>query len=188
MREVGHVPLTEGLPVVKDERNEPKYRHLLRPIGAYLDTLNASNLLLAESEEGFIWRCSSRANPANIRFGVIGVEEIAHLAEAMKRHRLGRVPDLYDEPAVEGVCPYGYEELLRALSFKLDKEAATSVMVIEDDDLILVQFTLQVPTYVQMEPVRMVMPHYFHEDLLGRAEIEALVKQTREFRGTRFYR
>jgi hypothetical protein len=176
------VPLAQGV------HTAPRYRPLLRSIGAYLDTLEATHLLLAESEEGFIWRCFLRARPDNVLFGVIGHDEVPALEQSVKRSRLGRVPDLYDAPRIPAVCPYGYEELLRCMSYKLDKEAATSMMLIEDDRSVLVQFTLQVPVYIQMEPERMVMPHYFHEDIYARTDIEALVKEIRSFRGNKFYR
>jgi hypothetical protein len=178
----------DGVTVIEDVRDAPKYRPLLRPIGAYLDTLQATNLMLVEYEEGFMWRCFAREDPSRLLFGVIGHNDVPQLAETMKSNRLGRVSDLVDDQPIDAVCPYGYEELLRCLSYKLDKEAATTVLVIEDDSSVLVQFTLQVPVYVQMEPERLISAHYFHEDLLMRSDVEALVKQVSEFRGSRFYR
>jgi hypothetical protein len=191
----------------------PKYRPLLRPIGAYLDSLNVQSLLLAESEQGFIWRCFARENPAQLLYGVIGHDEIPQITESIKASRLGRVPDLViDEPVderdrhwlsgrssharlsteserrIDAACPFGYEELFRCLSYKLDREAATSFVLQEDDKSILIQFTLNVPIYVQMEPDRFVSSNYFHEDYLDRDDIIGLVRHVRGFRGTKFYR
>ncbi len=193
---------------------DSKYRPLLRPIGAYLDSLNVRNLTLAETEQGFIWRCFARENPSQLLYGVIGHDEIPQMIESIKASRIGRVPDLViDEPVVErqgllgralqsrptqsslppevrsdAVCPFGYEELLRALSFRLDREAATSFVLHEDDNSILIRFTLTVPVYVQMEPERFVSSTYFHEDVLNQDDIIALVRHVRSFRGTKFYR
>lgn len=191
----------------------PTYRPLLRPIGAYFDSLNARNLLLAETEQGFIWRCFARENPAQLLHGVIGHDEIPQITESIKASRIGRVPDLViDTPAddrdrhwltgrtaqarsavqperrVDAVCPFGYEELFRCLSYRLDREAATSFILHEDDSSLLIQFTLTVPIYVQMEPDRFVASNYFHEDFLSRDDVIALVRHVRNFRGTKFYR
>jgi hypothetical protein len=106
----------------------------------------------------------------------------------MKQSRLGKVEDTADAPPEMGVCAWGYEELLRCLSDKLDLEAATTVLFIEDDTSVLVQFSLAVPLYVQMEPERMVPSNYFHEDLYTREDIEALIKRLRGHRGSRYYR
>ena len=76
-----------------------KYQQLLRPIGAYLDTLDASHLLLAESEEGFIWRCAPRSDPGELLYGVIVHDEVPQLADTMKQRRLGRVPVSGEHPA-----------------------------------------------------------------------------------------
>lgn len=190
----------------------PKYRLLLRPIGAYLDTLEARNLTLAESEQGFIWRCLAREDPAQLLCGVVGHDEIPQLTESVKAARLGRVPDLVIDEAqdapglqtkfslpdgsrsiiqperrIDAVCPFGYEELLRCLSYKLDRVAATSFMLQESDDSILVQYTLAVPLFVQMEPDRFISNNYFHEDVLYRDDAIALVRRVRGFRGTSFY-
>jgi hypothetical protein len=171
-----------------DVKIEPKYRLLLRPIGAFLDSINASQVVLCEIEQGFIWRCVERNNPDFVRSGLISHDEIPELSESMKQSRLGKVEDTADSPPEMGVCAWGYEELLRCLSDKLDLEAATTVLFIEDDTSVLVQFSLAVPLYVQMEPERMVPSNYFHEDLYTREDIEALIKRLRGHRGSRYYR
>jgi hypothetical protein len=177
-----------GAVLLEDVRIEPKYRPLLRPIGAFLDTLRLSHLVFAESEEGFIWRGFSRDDQGSVLYGVMPHAEVPALAEAMKHLRVGRADKLDEQSVSTGVCPEGYEELLRCLSEKLDREAATSVMVIEDDDMVLVQFTLAVPTYVQMEPERLIPAKYFHEVIYSSDEIVALIASKRRFRGSKFYR
>jgi len=186
-----------------------KYRPLLRPIGAYLDTLNVRDLVLAETEQGFVWRCCARANAAQLLHGVIGHDAIPHLTEVMKASRLGRVPDLDVDVDVRlwaglrmfrssasivmrkrhmgSVCPFGYEELLRSLSHKLDCESAASFLLHEDAETILVQITQNVPLFVQMDPDRFVASNYFHEDVLDRDHVIALVRQVRSFRGSKYF-
>jgi hypothetical protein len=191
----------------------PKYRPLLRPIGAYLDTLDARDLVLAETEQGFIWRCFAREDPGQLLYGVIALEDIPQITESIKASRTGRVPDLVideevdqqprqrfmsrsvqpapapqPERRLDAVCPFGYEELLRCLSYKLDREAATSFVLQESAETVLVQFTLTVPVFVQVEPERFNSGNYFHEDLLTSEDIVALVQQVRGFRGTNYYR
>jgi hypothetical protein len=174
--------------VIDDVRVEPKYRPLLRPIGAFLDTLRLSHLILAESEEGFIWRGHAWDDLGGVLYGVMPHADVPALAESFKQARLGRIDELNEPPVSPGVCPQGYEELLRCIGEKLDLEAATSVMVIEDDDMLLVQFTLPVPTYVQMEPERLFPAKYFHEVIYSREDIAALIASRRRFRGSRYYR
>jgi hypothetical protein len=52
----------------------------------------------------------------------------------------------------------------------------------------LVQFTLAVPTYVQMEPERLFPAKYFHEVIYSGEEVAALIASKRRLRGNKFYR
>jgi hypothetical protein len=174
--------------LLEDVRVAPKYRPLLRPIGAYLDTLQLSHLIFAESEEGFIWRGHSEEDLESVLYGVLPHADVPALAESMKRERLGRIDEAAEPPVSGGVCTHGYEELLRCIAEKLDLEAATSLMIIEDDDNLLLQFTLPVPTYVQMEPERLLPAKYFHEIVYSREDVAAMITAKRRFRGNRFYR
>ncbi|MDB5076993.1 MAG: hypothetical protein JWO42_3172 [Chloroflexi bacterium] len=173
---------------IEDVRPESKYGRLLRPIGAFLNTLDATHLTLAETGEAFIWRCFQRQNPAKQLTGVIAHSDIPGMAAAFKRSRAGRVAQAGESPLGTSVCPWGYEELLRSLSHKLDQECATTVMVYEDDESLLVQFSLPVPLYVQMEPERFASVNYFHEEIYSQDDIVALVATMRSHRGSPYYR
>jgi hypothetical protein len=61
-------------------------------------------------------------------------------------------------------------------------------MLFEDDKSLLVQFSLPVPMYVQMEPERFASLNYFHEDIYAQDDIVNLVATLRSHRGSRYYR
>jgi hypothetical protein len=166
-------------PLTGEIRPGPKYHSVLRPIGAYLDTLFASHLVLAEIEHGFFWRCLRRDDPGHLLFGLISRDEVHELEETMKRSRSAHHTDADEAALGPDVDAWGYEELLRTLSHELDKHAATTVVIVEDSDAVLVQYSIPVAPFVHLDLTESVAAHYFHEDIYTREEIGALIAAMR---------
>jgi hypothetical protein len=182
--------MTAVLEALLVEKQPPPegYSRLLRPIGAYLDALHADQLLLAETAEGFMWRCFTRAEPARVTYGVIPYDELAVLTDSVKAARLGKVPDLDEEARLDSACAYGYEELLRCLGYSLDRRGASSFLLLEDDHSVLLQYTVRMPAYLRLESETQVCDSFFHEWVLGQPDIDAMVHAVRGCRGQVYFK
>lgn len=176
-----------------------KYRELLRPIGAYLDSLDARYITLAETEEGFLWHCYPHGDLATPRSGFIAREDVPALQEEMARMRQpakrngwfgkGSRPTRQDKHGWrrKSACPEGYQEALRVLSGKLDDQCAVNILVIEQVDCLSVRYHGVVPVYLRINASRADSIPGFRDDQYTGQEMGELTAVARSHRGDRFY-
>lgn len=176
---------------------QTRYEYLLSPIGAYLDSLDARYISIAEIEEGFIWHCFKNGHPDQCLTGAFAYDDIPRLIASVKQEKharaLAQEEALKSRKAVLGlfkrrgnvaepaqpphpVCPLGYEETLRSLGAKLEEERAYCVLLFERAASMLVRYSVPLPTYIRLDVSKIEMTtgfreiEYLRDDLLGIVE------------------
>jgi hypothetical protein len=194
---------------INNRGGQRRYGYLLRPIGAYLDALDARYVTLAEIEEGFIWHCFSRGDPTTILTGTIALDDIAALIETTKRSKeiRGRTQEellrmrragrgLFRKGQAEGpgpefpphpVFPEGYEEMFRSLGVKIEDQRGYMVLLVERAASLVVSFSLPLPTYIRVDISRMETFTGFHEVEYSAGELMAIIDTVRGHRGIPYY-
>ena len=186
-----------------------RYGVLLRPIGAYLDSIGARYISIAEIEEGFIWHCLRNHSPMHAMSGGFTHEEIPQLIESIKLSKAERRRALEEEalrarrgafglfrrqtrelepiPDPHPVFRAGYEETLRSLGSKLEDQRAYQVLLVERESCLLVKYSLPLPTYIRLEPTKVEVYTGFHEIEYSAADLIGFVAEVRSRRGIAYY-
>ena len=186
-----------------------RYRYLLRPIGAYLDAIDARYVTLAEFQDGFIWHCASREDPTRLQSGTVALDEFSTLIDTIKSDKEARarehdemlrsrrggrglfrksaVSDAEAEVSPHPVCQYGYEATFRSLGAKLEDQRGYMVLLVERAGSLIVSFSLPLPMYIRVDISRMETFTGFHEVEYSSAELRQIVEEVREHRGISYY-
>jgi hypothetical protein len=170
------------------------YGELLRPIGAFLDTAKARDVVLAEIEGGFTWTFRVRGSSAAARNVTIGYQDLPRLREQVRRGRrssAGLIVESVDLVTLPtNVLPMhalGYQEKFRSLGAKLDGQHAEQIQIVEIGSTMMVRFVLPAPRFLRRaehpdgETVR------FREDTYDIHELAGLISEARSRRGSRYY-
>jgi len=176
------------------QRSAPSYGELLRPIGAFLDSANARDVVLAEIEGGFTWTFRVSGNSAPARNITVGYQDLPRLREQVRRGRKSSTTmavesvDLVTLPSnVLPMHALGYQEKFRSLGAKLDGQHAEQIQIVEVNQRLLVHFVLPAPRFLRQaenhdgEMVR------FREDTYDTHELATLISEARSRRGSRYY-
>lgn len=173
-------------------REQPKYRLLLRSLGAYFDQQQARYITLAEVEDGFIWHFFPPMDLVHPIHGTITHADLPDFVESMKQARIEQVAantplpkrSLLSRKAPPSVrYSAGYEDVFRTLSGKFDMDCVSNILLTEGDYGWLISYCLPVPMYVQADARRMNQFNYFHESLCSHEEMDQWIEAAREYRG-----
>jgi hypothetical protein len=186
-----------------------KYSYLLRPIGAFLDTLDARYITVAEIADGFIWHCYRNRDPSKCVSGVIPHDNIPALIEMTKRDKQARARandaivrvrkstrGLFrrrsadadsSEVVLHPVCPDGYEESLRSVGAKLDDQRAYMIMLVEREASMVIRYSMPLPPYIRVDISRPETFTGFHEVEYSTDEINEIIDTIRDRRGIPYY-
>ena len=176
----------------------PKYRDLLRPIGAYLDYLEVCSVSVAETAEGFLWHGCLQQDLTKSRGGFIARAEVPVLAndmrEAGQRSRRvvfgwigGRPKVIKGRSRRNSVCPEGYQEAFRVLGPKLDEQSAANVLLIERAEGLVLRFSSMLPHFIRLNRLLTEVPLSFREETYDPRQMDALTVTARSYRGSRYY-
>src|SRR5438270_4833378 len=103
------------------------YQQLLRTLGAWLDTNNASNVNLIETSTGFTIRYGLGEETILLQRYILTHAELEHLEAAMKERR--------------SINPSGrYQDFLRALGYEIDAQAGASMVLDEVENNFFLTF------------------------------------------------
>lgn len=122
-----------GLRDVVRQRLEPTYQNRLRTIGRQVDLYGYHSICLVEIDGGFVLRAreQGKRQPQALEFS----------DRDLSRLVVGAVQSQGSEdekPIYAGdLTPTGYEDMLRALGFRLDQIAAEAVVILEMEDRII---------------------------------------------------
>jgi hypothetical protein len=187
---------------------QKRYSYILRPIGAYLDLLEARNVTVAEIEDGFLWHCYRLGRPLQAVTGVFSLAEIPDLIESIKqrkaeaaraedaeqrarKHGLGLFRRQEQAPVVERpvhpLMPSGYEETLRSIGARVEDQRACALMLAERPASLLVIYSLPLPNYIRLDVTRMEAYSGMHEVEYSRDELLEIITSVRARRGLRYY-
>ncbi len=170
------------------------YREALRAIGAYLDSVRARDLVLAEVAGGYLWSYRITSDERLARSSTISYEDLPKLREQVRAAKRALLdgPTYARIAVAEGtaklpVYPNGYEEKLRSLGAKLDSLYAQQVRLVEQGEDLLVQFVVTPPAYMRraLKPVPELLQ--FREDTYTLADTIELVNRSRSRRGSNHY-
>ncbi len=192
-----------------------RYGHLLRPIGAHLDTLSARYITIAEVEDGFVWQCFKLDDPAHAMSGTIEFKQIPALVESIKAMKQARQSELLeqeqraaaarrlrlnpfhrreavaepvvDEKTLHPICPLGYEETLRSVGNKLEDQRARTIMIVEREATMLVRYALPLPGYIRLDVSKQEMFSGLHENDYSPDDLQVIVEDSRRRRGVKYY-
>ena len=175
-------------------REQPRYRSVLRSLGAYFDQKQARYLTLAEVEDGFIWHYFLPGDLLHPIHGTITNADLPDFLESMKQARMEQAAASTPPPKrsllgrnAPPPLRYsdGYEDVFRALSHKFDLDRVSNILLAEGDYGWLISCCLPVPTYVQADARRMRQFNYFHESLWSHQEMAEWIAAVRDYRGER---
>lgn len=125
-----------------------QYQHLLRALGAWLDSANACNVNLIETSTGFIIRYGVGDEPLLLRKFILTHAELEHLEGAMKERR--------------ALHPSGrYQDFLRALGYEIDAQAGAYMVLDEIEENLYLTFCQQGERggLVWLKRARVLNPH-----------------------------
>jgi hypothetical protein len=178
-------------------QDEPNYRQVLRPIGAYLDRLQARFVTLGETEDGFVWHCFPNGDLTRPLSGMIAHTDVPLLMDQLKAARrvkrgvFGRRPTAAKPIRIgsrkDTVCPEGYEETFRSLGNKLDVAKAIAVLIVERKDTISVNYHFPTPGYLRRDLSRTEFTSDVHEDNFNRDQVARLIATSRSYRNNRYF-
>jgi hypothetical protein len=178
-------------------QDEPNYRQLLRPIGAFLDRLQARFVTLGETEDGFVWHCFPNGDFTRPMSGMIAHADVPRLMDQLKAaRRVRRGVFSMHPPAAkpikiasrrDTVCPEGYEETFRSLGNKLDVAKAIAVLIVERKDNISVIYHFPTPGYLRRDISRTEFTSDMHEDIFNRDQVARLIATSRSYRNNRYF-
>jgi hypothetical protein len=170
------------------------YRELLRPIGAFLDDIQAREVVLAEIRGGFTWTYMMRSSGGPARTEAIAYEDLPRMRDQMRRRKktaeTARSQDagLLTLPNnVLPMYPSGYEERLRSLGAKLDSQHAEQIEIVELGSTLLVRFVQPPPAFVRRVQQPEGQVPRFREDSYDAAEMSELIAMARSRRGSKYY-
>jgi hypothetical protein len=176
------------------QRPRAAYGELLRPIGAFLDNAKAQDVVLAEIQDGFTWTFRVQGGVASARNITIGYEDLPRLREQVRRGRrssstmMVESADLTMLPAnVLPMHALGYQEKLRSLGAKLDRQHAEQIQIVEIGSTLLVRFALPAPRFLRRTEYLDGEMLRFREDTYDSHEIAALISEARSRRGSSYY-
>jgi hypothetical protein len=189
-----------------------RYGHLLRPIGAHLDTLDARYITIAEVADGFLWHCFKNGDPASAMSGSFAYDEIPALIDSIRAMKAARQaelmqaipskktfanpfrrqaplqpPPIAHEPTDHPICPLGYEETLRSLGNKLEDQRAHTIVIVEREATMLVRYSLPLPTYIKLDVSKQEMYTGLHENDYSPGDLRTIVEDSRQRRGIKYY-
>jgi hypothetical protein len=103
------------------------YQHLLRALGAWLDTNNACNVNLIETPAGFTIRYGVGTEALLLCKYILTHAELEHLEASMRERRSHR--------------PSGrYQDFLRALGYEIDRQAGACIVLDEIEESFFLTF------------------------------------------------
>src|SRR5438270_8010644 len=103
------------------------YQQLLRTLGAWLDTNNASNVNLIETSTGFTIRYGLGEETILLQRYILTHAELEHLEAAMKERR--------------AINPSGrYQDFLRALGYEIDAQNGKYMVLDEVEETLFLSF------------------------------------------------
>jgi hypothetical protein len=105
----------------------PTYENRLRVVGRKLDLSRYRSIALFELEDGFVVRgfLPEARHPTVLEFAFADFERLT--SEAIK----GRGEGERKHHGLSQLLPTGYEDFLRALGWRLDRQLADSIIVVE---------------------------------------------------------
>ncbi|HVA90278.1 MAG TPA: hypothetical protein VNL71_10590 [Chloroflexota bacterium] len=170
------------------------YREALRSIGAYLDSVRARDLVLAEVAGGFLWSYRITSDERLARSSTISYEDLPRLREQVRAAKKALLDGpTYARLAIAGgtatlpMHPDGYEEKLRSLGAKLDSQYAQQIQLVEHGEDLLVQFVVPPPAYVLRGHPPLPDLLQFREDSYSTADTAELINRSRSRRGSKYY-
>jgi hypothetical protein len=176
------------------QRSATAYGELLRPIGAFLDSANARDVVLAEIEGGFTWTFRVCGNSAPARNITVGYQDLPRLREQVRRSRKSSTAmtvesaDLVTLPSnVLPMHALGYQEKFRSLGAKLDGQHAEQVQIVEVNQRLLVRFVLPAPRFLRQAEYPDGEMARFRENTYDTHDLAALIAEARSRRGSRYY-
>lgn len=170
------------------------YREALRPIGAFLDSIQAYDLVLAEIDGGFLWSYFQTGEFQPARSATISFEDLPKLREHFQRAKRAAHAAPDTGPLIDAetsqilpMFPNGYEEKLRSLGAKLDSQYARQIQVVENGTDLLVRFVLSPPAYMRRVQPSLPDMLQFREDVYSAAETRELIAASRARRGSKYF-
>lgn len=170
------------------------YGELLRPIGAFLDSAQAQDVVLAEIQGGFTWTYRVRGSSAAARSATIDYDNLPRLREQVRRGKQAPATlavesaDLVTLPSnVLPMHALGYQEKFRSLGAKLDLQHAEQIQIVEAGAALMVRYVVTPPGFVRRAQRFEAESLRFREDTYDPCEIGALISQSRSRRGSKYY-
>lgn len=176
--------------------DEPKYRDVLRTIGAYLDWLQAEYVTLSELDEGFVWHCFSRGDLTRPVSGMVPHGDLARLMGRLKSERTGRWrsrsrPRGAIRPSRSArhhpVCADGYQDTFRTIGARLDRLKAVSVLLVEQGDTLVINYSYPIPGYLRRDLHRLALSCAQEQEVFTSKQLAELVAVARGNRNNPFY-
>lgn len=150
------------------ERLAPTYQNRLRVIGRQLDVYGYRSISVLEVQGGFLVRALPARSrvPEALEFPDRDFQSL--IRSSIKEHMSG---DAQREASVGDLVPTGYEDLLRAIGYRMDELSAESIIIAELIDLVVVAGRGQneVRSAVAIEPFQMFLRGHDVEYLLNEA-------------------
>lgn len=178
-------------------QDEAHYRQLLRPIGAYLDRIQARYVTVAETSDGFLWHCFPNADYTRSMSGLIALDDIPGLMDQLRAARKARRGVFGIRPTAarphritarkDTVCPEGYEETFRSIGVRLDRAKALAVLIVERKDLLTVNYRYPTPGFLRRDLSRGEFVSDAHEDNFTSTDITQLISTSRSYRNNRYF-
>ena len=179
-------------------QDESRYKEFLRPIGAYLDWLQARYVTVCEIDNGFVWHCFPYGDLTKPVSGMIGRDELPRLLERLRKSRrlrkgiFGRRPHSHRRrqprgAGIDTVCPDGYEEAFRSIGARLDRAKAIAILIVEQRDKLSVNYRFPVAGLLRRDLKRFDISSNQHEDEFNREQLAHLIAMSRSHRHNPFY-